>query len=401
MNSVHAQNVLESLRLGIPPESDIEQFTVGRSSEIGTLKSRLIDGKAGALLLQANYGCGKTHLLKLIRELALGRGFAVSLVTLDARSAVRFNRLDQVFGAICRNIEIPKCPEEKGIRCLFNLVCSEIEREKSNGATDSFWHELTNGWQWDLSDILDSPAMFVALRAWGTGNQTAGDLVEDLLFQPWDYRARRKYLHVELVEKLRRHFRDPRPEWKFYSDDVFGFHQRGHSQSWAGLRDLNTLATAAGLQGLVLLFDEFEDVITNLNNVAHQEAAFWNLFQFYSGKDYPGMTFYAVTPEFTDKCKRQLLQKGRWDFDYSRFELLPTFQMSPLAEDNLIELACTILQTHGIAYGWDISSALEGERASELATVVRRAAAIPVQDRTRITIKQVVEFADNLFEDIE
>jgi len=54
VNSVHAQNVIETLRLGIPPESDIEQFTVGRASEIGTLKSRLIGGKGGALLLQAN-----------------------------------------------------------------------------------------------------------------------------------------------------------------------------------------------------------------------------------------------------------------------------------------------------------------------------------------------------------
>ena len=50
------------------------------------------------LLIHANYGAGKSHLLRVLRELALERGFAVALIVADAQGGVRFNRMDTVFG---------------------------------------------------------------------------------------------------------------------------------------------------------------------------------------------------------------------------------------------------------------------------------------------------------------
>ena len=58
------------------------------------------------------------------------------------------------------------------------------------------------------------------------------------------------------------------------------------------------MCSAAGLKGMVILFDEFEDVLTNINNINHKEAAFGNLFRFVSGDPFTGKTFYAVTPSF-------------------------------------------------------------------------------------------------------
>jgi chromosomal replication initiation ATPase DnaA len=68
MESRQAQRVIESLRQGIPPEGHIRRFTVGRKSEIARLTTRLDKSESGALLLKANYGSGKTHLLRFIRE---------------------------------------------------------------------------------------------------------------------------------------------------------------------------------------------------------------------------------------------------------------------------------------------------------------------------------------------
>jgi hypothetical protein len=102
-------------------------------------------------------------------------------VTLDAKGAVRFNRMDQVFGAICRNIEIPSAPRLRGIRPFFDFIVESIERSKKR-TRRTYWHDLTNEWQWDYSDATDAPAMFVAIRAWGTGNSTVHDTVEDWLF---------------------------------------------------------------------------------------------------------------------------------------------------------------------------------------------------------------------------
>ncbi len=395
MNSIQAQRVMESLRKGIPPTGFVRHFTVGRDAEIKSLSKKLKKSEGGALLIQANYGSGKTHLLQFIREQALDDSYAVSTVALDAKAAIRFNRMDQIFGAICRNIEIPSSPGIKGIRHFFHFLVQKAEEAK--GTTD-FWHKLTHNWRWDYSEVLDSQAMFVAFRAWSAGIPNIQDMTEDYLFQPWEYRAQRKRIYLGLVESLRSYFRDPRAEWQFYADEVFMFHSQGYAQSWAALRDLNTLARAAGLKGLTILFDEFEDVITNLGNIAHQQAAFWNLFQFYSGKQFPGMTFYAVTPQFAAKCKSLLLDKNCWDYDFSNFDRLPTFEMSPLDISELNELAMRVLEAHGIAYNWEPDLVM---RASQLDEIVRDAALVPVQDRARHTIISIVKALDNLLQDNE
>jgi hypothetical protein len=387
MTSAQAQRVIESLRKGIPPNGFVRHFTVGRKAEIDELIRHLGNRGGTALLLNANYGSGKTHLLRFIREHALAQNYAVSTVTLDANSAARFNRMDQIFGAICRNIEVPSA-EEKGIRPFFDLLVTYMNAHKEG----RFWQELSNNWKWDFSERLDSPGVFIALRAWATGNADARDLVEDWLYQPWQYSGQRKKLYIQLVLNLRKFFRDPRPDWKFYAEHVFMFHTQGYAQSWSGLRDLDILARAAELQGMIILFDEFEDVITNLRNVAHQEAAFWNLFHFYSGKQFPGKTFYAVTPEFVNKCKTRLLEKGRWDFDFSRFDALPKFEMSPLESQHLVELASRIVPVHGLAYDWDAASAVNDPG---IQNVLKGAMRTQIQDRTRRAIISVVKHLDD------
>jgi hypothetical protein len=103
MNPTEARRVIEALGKGIPPAGFVRYFTVGRKSEIQTLSDYLQGSKSGALLIQANWGSGKSHLLQFIREEAIAQNYAVSSVELDAKAAVRFNRMDQIFGAVCRS----------------------------------------------------------------------------------------------------------------------------------------------------------------------------------------------------------------------------------------------------------------------------------------------------------
>jgi hypothetical protein len=376
----------------------VKHFTVGRHSEVTQLQEYLRANKSCSVLLQANYGSGKTHLLRFLRESALSSGFVVSAVTLDAKSAVRFNRMDQILGAIFRNLELPTAPGARGLRGFFDLMLSSCEKHKAGGSHSGFWADLTHGWKWDYSDQLNSPALFAALRAWSTGNGEAQELVEDWLQQPWNYKSQRKKLYSGLVDSLRKYFRDPRADWQFYADNVFAFDVQGYSQSWAALGDLNRLTQAAGLSGVVLLFDEFEDIITNLTNIAHQQAAFWNLFQFYSRKHFAGLSFYAVTPEFVDKCKRVLIKKGCFDYDYEWFEALSRFQMSPLSTDELGALARRIMDAHGKAYDWEPDLVM---KASQLRSIVEHAASIQIQDRARHTIITVVRSLDGLLQEQE
>lgn len=401
MNDVEAQRAIESLRKGIPPDGYVRHFTVGRTHEIDDLEKRLTSGASGALLLKANYGSGKTHLLRFIKETALERGYAVSLITLDATSAVRFNRMDQILGNVVRCMEVPgRTP--RGPASLFQAVLDAMTSPCPDPTRRRHLSELSSDNSWDHSSTLQSPALYVALRAWIVGSRNGDDVadipqeVEAWLCEPWNYYVRRKWLYQRFVGGLRRYFRDPRAEWQFYNTDtgMFIFRVADYRQSWDALADLHTLAKLAGLTGLVILVDEFEDVIYGLRNVGYQQQAFWNLFRL-SGGGLPGPSFYAVTPSFVDKCKNVLLGKGVRDYDFSRFERLPTFEMSPLGTSELESLAMKILETHGIAYGWEPDAVM---RAAQLLGIVRKAAALQVQDRARHVIIRVVTALDELLQ---
>ena len=399
MTSTDALRVVESLRRGLPPSGHVREYTVGRREEIDVLEERLEGDVGGALLLKANYGAGKTHLLKFIREVALDEGYAVSLLSLDARGGVRFNRMDQVLGAVCRTLEVPEAPGEVGLAPFFDRVCVGLNSARGQG--DSPTNRLTDWGEWGSTSLLTSDGLFTALRGWyfSADRQANRDLIEDWLYNTSAYgTTQRKTLYNKLVAYLRPFFRDDRPEWQFYADDVFNFTSSDYEQSWRALDDLETLAQVCGMRGLVILFDEVEDIVTNLGNIRYEEKAFWNLFAFFSGRRFRGSSYFAVTPEFVAKCKTRLLKKGRWDYDFSAFDALPAFEMSPLTIAELESLADSIMRVHAVAYGWDCCG--DGV-ADDVDAALRAAMAVPVQDRVRRAIKAVVGALDDHYEEIE
>lgn len=400
MTQVEAERVIESLRFGTPPRGWVRHLTVGRDSEIQELTRRLSTPsgnerrrKDNALLLRANWGSGKSHLLQVVEEVALENGFAVSPIVADAQGGVRFNRMETIFGEVCRQIEIPG-KDSKGIGALFDAF--SVARPSSlSPALKALRIELSNDKQWDYSEVLKSPALYVALRAWvtavGDEKDAVHDRITDWLHNPVPYRSQRKILYSELVESLRKYFRDPRPEWKFYADEVFTFNTGGHRQSWDGLADLNLVAQLAGYRGLVLLIDEFEDVIQNLTRVDYKQAAFWNLFEFFRGEKFPGQSYFAVTPEFAHKCKTELQRRGVFDYDYSQFDQLAVFQMEPIDTEQILELGHKIRDAHSTAYRWQARSRVPDK---DLQMLCKSLSANPAPDRVRQAIVGIVRMMD-------
>jgi hypothetical protein len=390
-----AEKLLEDLRKGIPPVGRLELLTVGRNEEIEWLDNHLVDDEAYALLLKANYGSGKSHLLQLIREKALRECFAVSLVTLDAKSGVRFNRMDQIFGQIVRHIEIQM--DDGNIGGLSHLLdyfvgCAEEARSEQGTEGYEFWKAVTNNWKWDYSEELKSPPLFIALRAWASSDsQDVRSLIIDWLTFPDNYNNQRALLYQKLVEGLRSHFRDPRPSFQMYKEGSLTFIPQLYSACWAALEDINRMCRITGLTGMTVLFDEFEDVLTNLNRVNWQEAAFWNLFRFVSGTRFSGKTFFAVTPSFVEKCKSCLNEKDRWDIDQSAFDSLPHFEMSPLTKKDLLQLAERIVEVHELAYDYEVEDSVLEEMQEKVALEAKSA----VQDRARQAIRRAMEVLDD------
>jgi len=396
--SASSISVIESLRRGIPPDNSVCYFTVGRKEELKGLDVHLLDSRCGALLLKANYGAGKTHLLRFVREKALSMGFAVSYVEVDCQSAARFNRMDQMLGAILRNIEIPKDRNRKGIAPFFDLLAETISACQKSRIKQSYFAQLSDNFRWGYSDILESPPVFIALRAWLTGKPEVRDRVTAWLHEPHNYETRKRDLQRELIEEQYGSFSDPRSSREMQQQNAFSFRKNDYQNAWSALRDFNTLAKKAGFRGLTVLFDEFEDVIHNLERIDYKESALWNLFHFMIDKKFLGKTFFAVTPGFAEKCKRLLIEKGRDNWEMGRFDRLISFELSPLCCDELKELSRRIIKKHGRAYDWEPEDLLDEAHFDRL---LKTWASAPSQDRARAAIKNTVKYLDDLLEESE
>lgn len=354
-----AEKVLESLRKGIPPAGYVRAFTVGRKAELAELERSMhsTNGKGTARLIRANYGSGKSHLLRVTREMALASGYAVSFITMDSRGGVRGNRMDQLFAEFCRNIEIPY-GSGHGLHTLFEAFADA----SLSGASARERDAILSGRPWDS-----------ALRVYGVAH------------------AVRRWVH----------------NWGWSRDSTLGYFMRGdyftksprdyfYDQCWGALGDLQLIAQLAGMRGLVLLVDEFEDVVQNLNNRLYQQVAFRNLFDFFDGKRFPGAAYFAVTPEFSQKCRNELYYRGVFGFPVDRFDKLPAFEMSPVTKADLRRLARILRDAHAVAY-----KLKPHERVSDSALdqVVDMLSSRSSQDQTRQVIKGIVSALDAAVED--
>ena len=70
--------------------------------------------------------------------------------------------------------------------------------------------------------------------------------------------------------------------------------------------------------------------------------------------------------------------------------------MSPLEPEHLRDLSYKIRDFHGQAYEWDVNT---NQVDQAIIKVLKRTSHSAVQDRTRLTICEVVKCLDNLLED--
>ncbi len=85
--AVRDATAIESFRLGIVPARHIEDWTVGREAEVKALRTFLRDEAEGAILIEGQYGAGKSHLLSFMAREAESMGFAVAIAGFDPSEA--------------------------------------------------------------------------------------------------------------------------------------------------------------------------------------------------------------------------------------------------------------------------------------------------------------------------
>lgn len=392
-----AELAIESLRKGIPPVGHLRDFTVGRKSQLKQLAATIQDREdhePAALLVQANYGAGKTHLLRLIREIALDEGFAVALVTVNSFAGVRFNRMEQVFGAVTREIEVPG-EDSKGIGVLFDRYFG-VDASTLPAGIRAQRKRLSMDGKWSRPREIKSMPLWLAMRGWHLSRSpSARDVVLSWLPSNWDFWTRHQYLHEHLVAQLPASIRSYHSERDLSQRRSFAFNSNGAENAWLALEDLQTLSVMSGLRGLVLLFDEFEDVIQNLGRIDYQRNAFFNLIMLMSHEQFTGWKYFAVTPEFSQKCRNRLQEREQFDFPVDEFDALERIKMSPVAEKDFLQLGHKVRHVHGIAYDWDASVGLSDRR---LATLVSKLYGRSSTDQVRQATVGLVKQLDRALE---
>lgn len=105
-----ASDIIESLRLGRPPDFGVHKYSVGDTEFLEAIKKRhlqnLNSARGKIRFVSGSWGMGKTHFLARIRDIAFDTNCLVSSVQLD-RDTTPFDRFEEVFYSVVKNISTP------------------------------------------------------------------------------------------------------------------------------------------------------------------------------------------------------------------------------------------------------------------------------------------------------
>ena len=110
LDETRAEDIIESLRNGIPPQRFVSSYASGNETFLGNVRKRHLDSASSRgriRFISGSWGSGKTHFLRLLREEAFAAGYLVSTVELSVDSTP-FNKFEQVFYEIVRKITSPE-----------------------------------------------------------------------------------------------------------------------------------------------------------------------------------------------------------------------------------------------------------------------------------------------------
>ena len=142
-----AEEIIASLRKGVPPEKGAELYSVGRKDLLayfnqifGELRNK---GISDIKFVSGDWGRGKSHFLDLIRDSALTHNFVVSKVELKS-GEVSFDQLPLVIERIIDNL-VTSHVKENGLEALLNEWSQRTSKETENVLFNALENEGIDG----------------------------------------------------------------------------------------------------------------------------------------------------------------------------------------------------------------------------------------------------------------
>lgn len=300
LTELEAEEVVSSLRSGVPPRRFASTYSTGWSDFLGAVRRRHLSrpGSAGKIrFISGSWGSGKTHLLRLLAEQAFDSGYLVSTVELNKDEAP-FNKFEHVFSRVVRGVTTPEMyqggdlnkavPFGDALRHallrarqaeepLATLVARERARLMENEGIDIDFRRAV-GLYWDTFSPTAEEADSAALQ------ETRGSLLQWFTGEGTLATYRKPYGLMKVVDRANAHLM---------------------------LQSLARFAQHCGYGGVLVLLDEAEMSFSVMRR-SDLRLAHNNLLHLINGvADSAGMFLvYAATPDFFDDPKHGIQQYG-------------------------------------------------------------------------------------------
>lgn len=354
--SLWARKMIEAFRLGIVPHGDIEDFTFGRQTESDALEECLQGEKKNTILVVGEYGIGKTHFLEHAYIKALNQGFAVAMVDVDP-SETPFHKPKRVYRRLAQTFRYKSTQDNQ-----FGDFRSFVKKSIAKGAFAEhlYFRELTG---FGADEILWS---------WLEASESA----------------------IRPAEKHKRYRQLPSLYDHANTGNIYCYLLSG--LGWAAREVM-------GLNGLVLIFDESESLVSQAVYKSHFEKGFdfFKALIFTSNNDerlsgspsetglhYCSMGIAASIPFMYQKSSYLKPIFAFTSLDWLRYpdEIIQRIDLRPLAEDSLQQILDHIKELYSQAYYGFTTDALSVE------TILAKIP--PHSGRTRLFVKACVEALD-------
>jgi len=287
------QLVVTSLRKGIPPQRGYQLYSVGHDKLIKGVKKHHMNqiiNQGLILFINGSQGSGKTHLFRLLREIALEEGCLVSNVELHAKQTP-FSKFEKVFSAIVRNIQTPSMyedgasPQAEPFARVLDEALALLAFDAKKPIKQITSQEYNVVYQAIMGDRrIDLDFKKIVAKYWET------------------YEPSRTVSHPTVRDKVR-------------GEALQWFSGEGTQQTFRTKFDVNKMITGetarpmlqslagfvglAGYSGLMILFDETAEAY-ELMPPTERALAYSNLFHIVNEiEQLPGLFLvYAATPGF-------------------------------------------------------------------------------------------------------
>ena len=297
-----AEQIIESLRSGIPPAHGTRFFSVGNENLLDGIKRRhlkSLENKGLIRFISGSWGSGKTHFFRLVRDLAFEEKCLVSNVQLSVDNAA-LNKFDQVFAEIIRKIITPTSyaqAQDLDIDGHRHLLVEALGYLATGFSTpqQTFTHEeysiAKDALMADQNIDIDFKKMVMAY--WQT-------------FLPDNF---------DLTNKEQK--RSEILQWFIGEGKISQYRAYGVSKvidrnnAKLMMQSLAGFVKLAGYRGLVILFDEAEQSYSNMSKRALRDAQNNLLTLINNIEELKGLfLIYATTPDFYNDPRHGIQQYG-------------------------------------------------------------------------------------------